>query len=49
MDLTLGEIIILVFVALAATFGIWGGLKLYKWNARDRAQIAEKNKNKKSQ
>ena len=46
--MTLGEVLILVFVAIAFTFGIWGGLRLYKWNAKDRANIEEKNKNKKS-
>ncbi len=46
--MSIGEILILVFVTIAFIFGIWGGLKLYKWNARDRAQIEEKNKNKKS-
>jgi hypothetical protein len=47
--MTIGEILILVFVALAFTFGIWGGLRLYKWNAKDRANLEEKNKNKKTQ
>jgi hypothetical protein len=46
--MTLGEILILVFVTIAFTFGIWGGLKLYKWNAKDRAILEEKNKNKKT-
>lgn len=47
--MTLGEVLILVFVAIAFTFGIWGGLRLYKWNARDRAQLEEKNNNKKKE
>jgi hypothetical protein len=45
--MTLGEILILVFVAIAFTFGIWGGIKLFKWNAKDRAELEEKNSNKK--
>ncbi len=45
--MTLGELLILVFVAIAFTFGIWGGIKLFRWNARDRAALAEKNRNKK--
>ena len=44
--MSIGEILILVFVAIAFTFGIWGGVRLFKWNQKDRAIIEAKNKSK---
>lgn len=46
--MNLGEIIILVFVILFFAAGIYGGIRLFKWNQRDRAEIEQRNKDKKS-
>lgn len=44
--MSIGEILILIFVAIAFFFGIWGGIRLFKWNQKDRAMIEAKNKSK---
>ncbi|MCB9196657.1 MAG: hypothetical protein H6600_04125 [Flavobacteriales bacterium] len=47
MEFTLGDILVLLFVGFLFTFGIYGGLRLYRWNMKDRAEIEKKNAEKK--
>lgn len=44
--MSLGEVIIFIFVAFVFAGGIYGGLRLYRWNQRDRAAMHKKNKDK---
>lgn len=44
--MNLGEIIILIFVALFFAGGIYGGIRLFRWNQRDRAAIEKRNDEK---
>lgn len=45
--MSLGEIIIFVFVVLFFVGGIYGGIRLFRWNQRDRASIEKRNEDKK--
>lgn len=49
MNFTLGDIIILIFVGFLFFFGIWGGLRLFRWNMKDRAEIEKRNVEKKKE
>jgi len=44
--MTLGEVIIFVFVTLVFAGGIYGGIRLYKWNEKDRAAMQKRNDEK---
>jgi len=45
--MTIGEILILIFVTTAFFIFIFVGIKLYKWNKKDREEIALRNKQRK--
>lgn len=42
-DIGPGEIMILVFVSLIFGAGIYVGIRLYRWNAKDRDRLKKKN------
>jgi hypothetical protein len=44
--MTLGELVIFVFVALVFAGGIYGGVRLFKWNQRDRDAMQKRNDDK---
>lgn len=44
--MTLGELLIFIFVSLFFAGGIYGGLKLFKWNQRDREAMQKRNDDK---
>lgn len=47
--MTLGEVIIFIFVTLVFAGGIYGGIRLYRWNERDRAEMQKRNDKKSSE
>ncbi len=47
--MNLGEIIIFILVTLFFAGGIYGGIRLFRWNQRDREAIERRNQEKKGQ
>lgn len=43
----LAEILIFVFVALFFAGGIYGGIRLFRWSQKDRAQMQKRNEGRK--
>lgn len=41
--MSIAEIIIAVLVIIVFCLGIWGGLRLFRWNQRDREELAKRN------
>ena len=41
--MTIGEIFIFLFVAVVFALGIYGGIKLFKINQKDRERLRQKN------
>ena len=46
--MTLGEYLITGFVVILFILGIYGGIRLFKWNKNDMRKKLEKNKKKKN-
>lgn len=45
--MTTGEILIAIFVGVFFIFFIYMGIRLFKWNKREREEIAQRNERRK--
>jgi hypothetical protein len=41
--MSLGELILAIIIITVFCLGIWGGIRLFRWNMRDRAELAKRN------
>ena len=41
--MSLAELILAIIIIIVFCLGIWGGLRLFRWNMRDREELAKRN------